>query len=267
LKEAYQNLQASKPDLPEPGSPVPAILAAKVLRQTIAHSRAGIDAAQSQLESAKFQSQQEASSLADAKLLSRALESRISRLEAAGAQRDALSPEDAVHQLITKKRHQQKHLQLETKRLSKALDDFVADHLGAMLAAEELGGPVAGEADIDDDMLVAGFSSHGRPRTVKSSSNDKTEASRQMRIDQIWGPSSREVPASTSEAEAASQELNTLLNDLIDASTGNAQNGVYLPLNRDSAAARFLVRAKVAQFHPRDARRLRLVDFARLLDQ
>lgn len=35
----------------------------------------------------------------------------------------------------------------------------------------------------------------------------------------------------------------------------------YIELKRDSAAARFLVRAKVAVFHPKDARKLRLVDF------
>jgi hypothetical protein len=40
----------------------------------------------------------------------------------------------------------------------------------------------------------------------------------------------------------------------------------YVDLQRDSAAARFLVRAKVAQFHPRDAGRIRLIDFGRQLD-
>lgn len=39
------------------------------------------------------------------------------------------------------------------------------------------------------------------------------------------------------------------------------ENSPYIELKRDSAIARFLVRAKVACFHPKDARRLKLVDF------
>jgi centromere protein Sim4 len=35
----------------------------------------------------------------------------------------------------------------------------------------------------------------------------------------------------------------------------------YVQLKKDGAAARFLVRAKVAAFHPGDARRLKLLDF------
>ena len=55
-------------------------------------------------------------------------------------------------------------------------------------------------------------------------------------------------------------EMHSLLDDLLEAGTS------YIDLPRDSAASRFLVRSKVAQFHPRDARRLRLVDFGRSLD-
>jgi hypothetical protein len=40
----------------------------------------------------------------------------------------------------------------------------------------------------------------------------------------------------------------------------------YLELERDSAASRFLVKAKIAQYHPRDSRRMRLIDVAREID-
>ena len=53
---------------------------------------------------------------------------------------------------------------------------------------------------------------------------------------------------------------------LLVALAGESEGGVYINLNRESAAARFLVRAKVAAFHPKDARRLRLVDFGRDLE-
>lgn len=39
------------------------------------------------------------------------------------------------------------------------------------------------------------------------------------------------------------------------------ENDPYIPMKQDTAIVRFLVRAKVAAFHPKDARRLRLVDF------
>ena len=35
----------------------------------------------------------------------------------------------------------------------------------------------------------------------------------------------------------------------------------YVNLEKDGAAARFLVRAKVAVYHPKDARKLKLLDF------
>ena len=41
----------------------------------------------------------------------------------------------------------------------------------------------------------------------------------------------------------------------------------YVTMQRDAAAARFLVRAKVAQFHPKDAQRLRLIDFGQEIDE
>ncbi|RPB08360.1 hypothetical protein P167DRAFT_539295 [Morchella conica CCBAS932] len=49
-----------------------------------------------------------------------------------------------------------------------------------------------------------------------------------------------------------------VLESLMNASL---ENDPYIPMKQDTAIVRFLVRAKVAAFHPKDARRLRLVDF------
>lgn len=66
----------------------------------------------------------------------------------------------------------------------------------------------------------------------------------------------------------AAEELRTLSEDLLNASVSSGRNrsGAYVNLARDSAASRFLVRAKVAEFSPRDASRIRLIDFGRRLD-
>jgi hypothetical protein len=54
------------------------------------------------------------------------------------------------------------------------------------------------------------------------------------------------------------------LNNLVEADGKGP--GVYVDLPRESAAARFLVRSKCAQFHPKDARKLRLIDFGGEID-
>lgn len=89
---------------------------------------------------------------------------------------------------------------------------------------------------------------------------------RQMKIDRIWGPENGVDSGERTEAKAAAWEMLGLVEELVAALKGERGSGEYVVLKRESAAARFLVRAKVATFHPRDARRLRLVDFGRELD-
>ncbi|EHL03658.1 hypothetical protein M7I_0302 [Glarea lozoyensis 74030] len=154
----------------------------------------------------------------------------------------------------------------ETRRLVKAFQTFINDHLAPMLAAEELGGPIVGDdLGVDETMLEAGFNAQGRAKKPK---NLPSEDKRQQRIDQIWGSKPQsgdmaEAEQTWDEKDAAGAEMRDLteqlLNRLVEA--GGTGPGAYVELTRESAAARFLVRSKVAQFHPRDARKLRLVDF------
>lgn len=153
---------------------------------------------------------------------------------------------------------------VETVKLVKAFNGFVDEHLAAMLAAEELGGPIVGELlDVDETMLEVGFNAQGK---VKKSKVKENEDKRQRRIDQIWGPPPAEEAKSKetwNEKRAAAAEMRELteqlLNSLVEAGGGGP--GAYVELERESAAARFLVRSKAAQFHPKDARKLRLIDF------
>ena len=105
----------------------------------------------------------------------------------------------------------------------------------------------------------------GKAKSTKKAVSDKT---RQRRIDQIWGnkaaiEADEEPPT---EAEAADAEMRQLIENLFATLIGPGGGNGYYELDRDSAATRFLVRAKIAQFHPKDARKLRLVDFGRELD-
>ncbi|KAJ6160960.1 hypothetical protein N7470_004356 [Penicillium chermesinum] len=134
-----------------------------------------------------------------------------------------------------------------------SLDSFIDETLAPMLAAEDLGGPTMGDAlEISDATLNAGYTAHGKPKKPKQSSEAEDG---QQRIDLFL----RQSGGAKNKREAAATEIHELLDSLLEA--GNS----YVALERDSAVSRFLVRAKVAQFHPRDARRLRLIDFGRSL--
>jgi hypothetical protein len=147
--------------------------------------------------------------------------------------------------------------------------DFINDYLAAMIAAEELGGPVVGDMlDVEDDTLAAGFTKKGRAKSSKNPVSDKT---RQRRIDQIWGKKTavaddEDEEEPPTEAEAADAEMRKLIENLFATLVGPGGGKTYFQLERDSATSRFLVRAKVAQFHPKDARKLRLIDFGRELE-
>ena len=126
--------------------------------------------------------------------------------------------------------------------------------------------------DVEDETLAAGFTKKGRAKSTKKPVSDKT---RQRRIDQIWGKKTsttaeegeeEEEEEPPTEAEAADAEMRQLIENLFATLVGPGGGKAYFQLPRDSAASRFLVRAKIAQFHPRDARKLRLIDFGRELD-
>jgi hypothetical protein len=184
-------------------------------------------------------------------------------------ERTQKSPSQVAKDMIRELKKKRANYEGDTGKMVKAFNKFVDNHLAAMLAAEELGGPVVGEVlDAEELDLEAGFNSQGKARRRKSSVN---EDKRQQRIDEIWGVTtvdgrkSREPRDEKSAAAAEMRELTEqLLNNLVEAEGG--EGDAYVELQRESAVARFLVRVKVAQFHPKDAQRLRLIDFGRDLD-
>ena len=168
--------------------------------------------------------------------------------------------------MIEEQQNRKKSYERETRKLIRALVKFVNGHLGAMLAAEELGGPVVGDIpNVTDEIIDAGFNQKGNSKKLKPPklSDDNK---RQQRIDQIWGHSNGDNGAHhQTEREAAASEMRMLTEELLNADAEDGASDKYITLQRESAAARFLVRAKVAQFHPTDARKLCLIDFEREL--
>ncbi|KAK3062141.1 hypothetical protein LTS18_004748 [Coniosporium uncinatum] len=268
IKKAYEDLTPTEPSLPDPQSVLPTLLATRTIQQTIANSKSAIESTTEQADAAKKQLEYQEQELHDANAITAALEARIERLRNQQSQQSQKSPEQIADELRAAKQARKTGYEAEIRRLRASFNGFVESHLAAMLAVEELGGPVAGDlADINDDMLAAGFSNQGRPKVSRSLNNEARTDKRQQRLDNIWvQPVDSNNSTPRNEKDAAAAELHGLVEDLFNALLGSGGSGGYVQLERDSAAARFLVRAKVAQFHPKDARRLRLIDFGRELD-
>ena len=121
--------------------------------------------------------------------------------------------------------------------------------------------------EIDEEMLKAGFNQQGKVKRTDTA-NQRTEAKRKMRNDEIWGFENEKGGENgpRGEKEAGLASFRSIIEDLLNATAGDEDSDPYVDISRESAAVRFLVRAKVAQFHPDDARKLRLVDFGREWD-
>lgn len=266
VKDAYKRLTPIAPFLPQKGSVLPALLAARTFQQNSQGTKDAISGTQSKITKTNTILRREEANLNDANLLTRAMEDRIERLHAQQEDRSQKTPAQLARELIAAKRARKASYDAATQTLGEAMNDFINDYLAAMIAAEELGGPVVGDMlAVEDETLAAGFTKQGRAKTTKKTVSDKT---RQRRIDQIWGNKAvvEEDEEPPTEAEAADAEMRQLIENLFATLLGPGGGKAYFQLERDSAATRFLVRAKIAQFHPKDAKKLRLTDFGRELD-
>lgn len=206
----------------------------------------------------------EEANLHDAQAIKRGLEERITKIRSDKSKKQKKTPSQLAQELVEQKRQKNEELDEDAEDMKVSLHKFVDKQLAAMLAAEDLGGPTVGDAiEIPDTTLEAGYTSHGKPKKPKAS-NTTDQNDGQQRIDELVRRRTRreddQQANPTNKREAAAAEMHALLDSLVE--TGAS----YINLPRDSAASRFLVRAKIAQFHPRDARRLRLIDFGRSLN-
>ncbi|KAL6919884.1 hypothetical protein ACHAPO_001240 [Fusarium lateritium] len=267
IQAAFKEVTESDPFLPSPDSLLPALLALRRSHQTIQESNIYLDSQRSTHEQLSRRLEADEARLKDQNLLGDALTARIQSLRDEVNASTNVTPEEGAKEQLQELRAKKKNFDRDTTKLIKVLLQFIANHLAPMLAAEELGGPVVGDLmDVDGEALAAGFNAQGKLKKPKEAA-DKDDK-RQRRIDEIWGPAAVEGSGRQNEVTAAAAEMRQLteelLNTLSEAQGDNSAS--YVQLSRESAAARFLVRSKIAQFHPRDAMRLRLVDFGRDLE-
>lgn len=241
---------------------MPTLLAIEEIERLVNESKASVSMTAANISANRQRLKEEEANLQDAKAIRRGLEERIAKIEDEKSRKEEKSPSQLAREFIAAKRSENAGLSRDAEHLKTALHRFVDDTLAAMLAAEGLGGPTVGDAvDVPDVTLEAGYTSHGKPKKPKGSNMNQEDG--QQRLDGFIRRDSTHANASNpsnNRREAAAEEMHGLLDALLEAGTS------YIDLSRDSASSRFLVRAKVAQFHPRDARRLRLIDFGRSLD-
>lgn len=271
VANAYRAVAESSPLLPSHGSVLPALLALRRTHITTAESQVYAKSQGVSLDKAKRQLEHEKANLEDQKALQAALQRRVEKLRLGLETSETKTAEEIAQERLDELRQEKRDYDRETSKLLKSFNKFINEHLGTMLAAEELGGPVVGDLmDIDTDELEAGFNAQGRLKKTKATPDEDL---RQRRIDDIWGSAGARQPnkgrkRERDEGDAAGAELKDLteqlLNSLMESAGDNSASYVEIP--RETAASRFLVRSKVAQFHPKDATRLRLVDFGRELD-
>ena len=268
ITAAYQSLTPAEPLLPLPDSPLPALLAMRSTLNLVDQTKASISETKESIGKAKQRLQQEQTGLKDARSITRALKERIEKVQREHEEQSQKTNEDLVKGTIKEQDQQRRHYTMELRNLVKAFNRFVDQYMAAMVAVEDLGGPVVGDLlEIDEDTLRTGFTQQGRPKKAKADKT-KEDAKRKRRNEEIWGSEDEDMAESTrSEKDAAGASFRKLTEDLLNAAAGDDDSNPYIRISRESAAVRFLVRAKVAQFHPDDARQLRLIDFGLELDE
>ena len=263
ITRAYQSLVHAPPLLPLPDSPLPALLALRDTINLIDQTKTAIKETDESLSDAKGRLQDEEENLRDAQRISEIFEARIEKLKSDASSSAEKPPEEIARGLLQDIQQQKLKQRRDLKRLVRAFNQFLDDYLGRMLAAEDLDGPVVGDQlDIDDETLKAGYSQQGQPKKPKQ--DDATaENRRQQRNNEIWSDviDEEETLEDWTEKDLAGRGFRNLVEELLNAAAENANDEAYVDVPKENAAVKFLVRAKVAQFHPDNATKLRIVDF------
>ncbi|KAJ5923320.1 hypothetical protein N7454_008565 [Penicillium verhagenii] len=258
-KRAYDSLLQTKEELPVPESVLPSLIALEETSRLVIEHKVSVSATAEKLSADREQLRVEEANLRDSRLIASGLRERLQEIRRANARKQEQTPSQVAQEVLNQQRKKNKALERDSEQLQNSLNRFIDKTLAPMLAAEDLGGPTVGDTlEVSDATLNAGYTAHGKPKKQKEATevNDRG----QQRMDKFVQRKD-DGSGSTNKREAAASEVHELLDSLLEAGTS------YVTLQRDSAISRFLVRAKVAQFHPRDARRLRFIDFGRSVSE
>ncbi|KAF8247640.1 hypothetical protein K440DRAFT_297018 [Wilcoxina mikolae CBS 423.85] len=238
--------------IPPASSPLNLLLAYRSVLHTITSNTASLPIVQQQLEDAARSLSAAKTLLAEQQTLHASLEVRLQELE------DPPLTSRAKNATSELKARNEELLEL-TRNTMRSLHKFIGAHLVALLEIEELGGPVVGlgNEEVDAKKVLA---RRGRGQMTLEEAFRATRRKGRER-----GGGDEDGDEEDEEDNGGMKdEITGLLEDLMHMSL---EPEPYVTLDRESAVARFLVRAKVAEFHHRDARKIKLVDFGGGFDE
>lgn len=281
ITAALEEVTNAETFLPMSDSVLPSLLAMRKTHAVITQSNALVKEQKSLQEAENRQLEADNATLKDQNLIYDALSTRIKSLQQELSASTDVGHEDAVNEKRAELKRKAKEYSQKKRQLMLDLLGFIKRELAPLLVAEEMGGPVVGDLmDVDANDLAAGFTAQGKLRkggkggkVGDGGSRDKS----QRRIDEIWGQRRDDTESGErsaqrrqplNELEAATEEMRWLTEELLNklSEAGGNTEDAYVSIDRESAAVRFLIRSKVAQYHPRDISRIKLIDFGRELD-
>ncbi|TQV96789.1 hypothetical protein IF1G_04029 [Cordyceps javanica] len=280
ITAAFDDVTDAEPFVPMASSLLPSLLAMRKTHSVIAASNALIEEQASTQEAQNKQLEADRAALKDQNLIHEALTARILSLQEELNSNADITHGDAVNEKRAELKQKAKDYSRRKRQLMIDLLAFMQRELAPLLVAEEMGGPVVGDLmDVDANDLAAGFTAQGKLR--RGGKGDTVHEKGQRRIDEIWGNTGDGAGArrsgagnnsrqrSLNDVEAATEEMRWLTEQLLNNMTEAAGNteDAYVTIGRESAAVRFLIRSKVAQYHPKDISRIKLIDFGRELEE
>ncbi|KAM3504472.1 hypothetical protein MY11210_008338 [Beauveria gryllotalpidicola] len=279
ITAALDQVTNAEPFVPIAGSLLPSLVAMRKTHAVIAGSNALVEEQTRSQEAQRKQLEADGAALKDQNLIHEALTARIASLQEELNTNADVTPGDAVSEKRAELKQKAKDYSRRKRQLMIDLLAFMERELAPLLVAEEMGGPVVGDLmDVDARDLAAGFTAQGKLR--KTGRGDTGLDKGQRRIDEIWASSKDSAGARRAtvddqrrrplnDVEAAAEEMRWLTEQLLNKMTEAAGNteDAYVTIGRESAAVRFLIRSKVAQYHPRDISRIKLIDFGRELEE
>ncbi|KAF3902454.1 hypothetical protein ABW21_db0201464 [Orbilia brochopaga] len=258
LKDGSDRFFTQLPWLPEEESGLNTLLTLRGVLRVIEESRKEITETERRVEDARRVLRREQNWVATAQEIEKELKRRITELEKLGRVNTSQDARDKRNLVEYEK--SRKEMAAMSAKLAKELAKFVKGRLGVMIAVEEAGGPVVGsELDIRNlrqYLEVDDGSTGRRNKTAKARERG------QRRLDELWGSGGGEEGGeeSVDPEKKAGEELLELIETMLNKMLEDNPHA-YTKLSRDSAASRFLVRSFVASLHPKDAMKIRLLDF------
>ena len=256
ITAAYKSNTSAEPILPSSDSPLPALLALRATLKTVDETKIAVRESRGQIVDAHSEFRRKEADLQDARQMTAALEERGEKLRRERAEIERDGAKGTITRILDSQQQKSLRYAEELRRLVVAFNRFIDEHLAAMIAAEQLGGPIAGDdISIDDAMLKAGFDKQGRVKKSKVGKNVADDEAMDIDVSDLNGT------GVGTERRAAGAGMRRLTEELLNALADDENPESYIIIGKETAAVRFLIRAKVAQFHPHDSRKLRLMDF------